>query len=869
MKRVLAFAIIFMMLISGKGFAQGESASIISSGYGSTYVIKNDGTLWGSGAQYVGNGTGYKEEQIQFVKILDDVRSVSSGDSQVSVAVKKDDTLWGWGHLQGYPDNSGSTDPKLIYPTKLDIEDVKMVSASNNFILVLKNDNSLWVCGDTYTGDGTNKKADTKKGFEKVADNVIDMFADNATVFYVTDDNVLWGYGDNNHAQLGNMEAVSQDVLAPIKILDDVKSICTNYGATVVGAIRLDNSLYLWGNGEFYTEAYGWIEDAGSPYKVMDDVKSAVVDDEEALIVKTDNTLWRWGYSYEGSSVSNEQVPYKVTDNVLNVTIGERHAAVLKTDNTLWVMGGDYRGGLGYKADETWYTPLTKVVENVQDAPAPWAYEEVEKAIGAQLIPENMQGEYTKSITREEFCILAIRMIEVKSGMGIEAYMKELGVDSAPATTFEDCDTQAVLAAKALNIVKGTSPTTFDPDMLLNREMAAVFLTRTAQACGRNVTPSTPDYADVNEISTWAKDATGYVYDIGVLKGTSGNRFDPKGSYQRQQAFMTMYRIWQAIDGVNPENVKIEKSDETDKSSDDLPINSLKKEVNNAPYHSDYLATIEGTSKDNEGTTQLKYDVYYKDANVRIDTYYEKQLVSKSVFNETANLTYTVRTLGTHYAEVLDGNWLPFRLLNIETFDLLEKDPEIKSFEWRYETLDNKEVIYTKIVMFDGVLTEQWYSTDYKIPLKFHQEWVETGDFAQIDWRVSAIDEDREFGEDVFDIPSDAQTTTSKVSGYENEINGDTRDLLLYEVKRIHADETGTDGMMNQVFYYSDASYELLVAYFKNLLEGTVDYSVYVQEGRTSIDGTINGELVIVIVNDYMTTEPEVDMNGVNINYYE
>ena len=53
------------------------------------------------------------------------------------------------------------------------------------------------------------------------------------------------------------------------------------------------------------------------------------------------------------------------------------------------------------------------------------------------------------------------------------------------------------------------------------------------------------------------------------------------------------------------------------------------------------------------------------------------------------------------------------------------------------------------------------------------------------------------------------------------------------------------------------------------LLEGTDDYSVYVQAGRTSIDGTINGEMVIVIVNDYMTTEPEVGMNGVNVNFYE
>ncbi len=51
--------------------------------------------------------------------------------------------------------------------------------------------------------------------------------------------------------------------------------------------------------------------------------------------------------------------------------------------------------------------------------------------------------------------------------------------------------------------------------------------------------------------------------------------------------------------------------------------------------------------------------------------------------------------------------------------------------------------------------------------------------------------------------------------------------------------------MVTQVFYYSDASYEVLVTYFKNLLDGTEDYDVYVQDGRTSIDGTINGEIIM------------------------
>lgn len=158
--------------MSSVAFAKGETDSILSCGSYATYIIKDDASLWGCGWSYVGNGTVLRESQIEFVKILENVRSVSSYKFQ-SVAVKKD--------------------------------------------------NTLWVCGSMYKGDGTTDWTDEPVGFEKVADNVIDMYAYHDTVFYITDDHKLWGYGDNGYAQLGNMEATVGDKLTPIMILDDVK----------------------------------------------------------------------------------------------------------------------------------------------------------------------------------------------------------------------------------------------------------------------------------------------------------------------------------------------------------------------------------------------------------------------------------------------------------------------------------------------------------------------------------------------------------------------------------------------------------------------------------------------------------------------
>jgi alpha-tubulin suppressor-like RCC1 family protein len=873
-KLSLATVLILVLLLSMSVtvFAQGESGSILSSDYDNTFVIKDDGSLWGWGGSYTGNGTGFREPTVTPVKILDNVRSVSSA-SHSTIAVKKDDTLWAWGYFDGYVDNK--LDPKFLSPTKI-LDDVKTSANGDNYILVLKNDNTLWLCGDMYIGDGTDTKADTDIGFVKIMNGVKSMHAGTSTVYVIKDDDTLWGWGDNSDAQLGNMtdtgDTSTDAETTATFILDDVKFV-SNSGSVVI-AVRLDGSLYSWGTGGsdgIYTEN-GWVKNAGSPYKVMDDVVMGTMckGGGGLLVVKTDGTLWGWVGEWYNEGDQNK--PYKYADNVAYVSNGERHAAVVKKDGSLFTMGGNYRYGLGYDSDEIWHTPLTKVLSNVQDAPANWAMEEVEKAIGLQLIPENMQGNYTKSITREEFCILAIRMIEVKSNMDIEDYISVRGLEMKYESPFIDCDNEDVIAANVLNIVNGTSSTTFDPYNKLTREQAAKVLSATARAIGQDITANTPNYADVNDIADWAKPYTGYVYNISVMKGVGGNKFDPESGYQRQQAYMTMYRLFKAIDQVSMEKVEeVEKETEMLDVSDaqKVEISQLRKDIEALKIPDEFYMYIEGTTTDDGYTMDLKYDVFYKNADIRIDTSWDDMIVSSAIYNSVDDATYIESYRYTGYAEYTSGNLLPIRLINIDFLEQLEIDDETELFTAQYEMLNNKNVLYIKTSIKNGVTTEMWYSLEYLVPVKFRETCIEEGITEEINWYVVEIDDTPLNDDEVFDIPDDATINNGDADDYyeDTPVTGSTRDLLLYEVSYIDIEEQGIDDMV-QIFYYSDMSYEILVEYFKDLLEGTEGYSVSVGAEMTAIDGTLNGDTVIVIVNNYKEYEPEVGKNGVNINYY-
>ena len=756
-KRSLTMTMVLMVLLTSNlsVLANGEGGSILSTSYGSTYIIRNDHSLWGWGQGYTGNGD--DEEVITPIKVLTNVRSVSS-NSGATVAVKNDDTLWGWGFFDGT--SNGQQRATYGSPVQL-MENVLMAAKGDDYLLVVKNDYTLWLSGKMYLGDGSLEQA--TDGFVQVMSGVKYCAAGEDTIFVVKEDDTLWGWGDNTDALLGNMidggDLNNGIALTAVKILDDVKLVSNS--SDVVCAIRLDGSLYSWGGGSdgIYTES-GWIKNAGSPYKVMDHVVSVGMTDNAGgiLVVKEDETLWGWGTSWNREREPKE--PIKYADNVRMVACGERHAAVVKTDNTLWTMGGNYRGGLGYDSDETWYTPLTQVLDQVMDAPVDWAREEVEAAIGKQLIPEYLQNNYDQSITREEFCVLAVRLIETKSAMTIEDYLGERGMTMASSSTFTDTSNSDILAAKTLGITDGTSPTTFSPDNQLTREQAAKFLSATARAVGKDITATTPSYSDVDEIADWAKPYTGYVYNINVMKGVGGNRFSPRGGYQRQQAFMTMNRLFDAIDSVTMDKLV----EETAGSS----LDGIKADLLARTKPTSFFASLEGSAVDQEqdAAFNLTYDIYYKEGDIHVDTYMYDRIAYNQFYLKDEDATYVHYDNYEAYGEYAEGYSLPFRLLDPDLLQELKEAAVGGDFTATYVSLDQEEALYIESRSSDGVSMEVWYSLAYLIPIKMHKTWMVGDEMSETKWSLSLVDPLAEPANELFIIPASVEIVPDIMDAY-------------------------------------------------------------------------------------------------------
>ncbi len=173
--------------------------------------------------------------------------------------------------------------------------------------------------------------------------------------------------------------------------------------------------------------------------------------------------------------------------------------------------------------------------------PSTWAKDFVDKANANGLIPTYLDNSYQSNIKRGEFCDLVVKLIEVKKGKSIDKVVAGLGLQKG---SFNDTTNNNTLYANALGIVNGIGNGLFDPNGEITREQAAVMLANTAKVLGYDITKSPNNtFPDKASIASWASPQVNFLFEKGIMSGT-GTGFEPKGKYTREQAFITIVRMF-------------------------------------------------------------------------------------------------------------------------------------------------------------------------------------------------------------------------------------------------------------------------------------------------------------------------------------
>ena len=165
------------------------------------------------------------------------------------------------------------------------------------------------------------------------------------------------------------------------------------------------------------------------------------------------------------------------------------------------------------------------------DAPSSWASSFIEEAEERGIIYGDLRGRWQEPVTRLDFCRMTAGLFEKTEG-----------------EPFPDCDDEDVVTCASLGIIAGFNDGLFHPEDLLTREQAAVILRHAAQCL--EIEAQVPVYidptADILQPSEWAAESVWWVMDRGIMAGTGSGRFDPKGSFTREQSVVTVMNLTEA-----------------------------------------------------------------------------------------------------------------------------------------------------------------------------------------------------------------------------------------------------------------------------------------------------------------------------------
>ena len=180
----------------------------VACGTNHTLVLKNDGTVWGTGnnsSGQLGTGTGTNVKVLTKTNLTDVVDIIAGGNQ--SFAIDKAGDVWCTGLNGNGQLGMGNYTSYNSFVKVTSLSNVKQIACGANHTMVLKNDGTVWATGYNYYGQlglGTSGSGANTHSFTQVSINSVSHIAcgTHHSVLVKTD-GTLWACGYNTQGQLG------------------------------------------------------------------------------------------------------------------------------------------------------------------------------------------------------------------------------------------------------------------------------------------------------------------------------------------------------------------------------------------------------------------------------------------------------------------------------------------------------------------------------------------------------------------------------------------------------------------------------------------------------------------------------------------
>jgi alpha-tubulin suppressor-like RCC1 family protein len=309
---------------------------------------KNDRTHRSSPVQEILGGTSWK-----FIAF--------GGGLTHSAAIKTDGTLWAWGL-----NTNGQLGKNDITHRSSPVQEVfgnttwKLVSTGGYHTAAIKTDGTLWTWGKNNYGQlGKNDITHRSSPVQELTSNTSwKLVASGAYhTAAIKTDGTLWSWGFGTNGELGDNSSITKSSPVQEALANTMwKHIAC--GANHTAVIKTDNTLWLWGFNTQGQLGKNDITHRSSPVQEVTESsnwKQVAGGEFFTAAIKNDGTLWSWGHNGWGQLGNNTDITHRSSPiqtvsggtNWKQVACGATYSAAIKTDGTLWLWGQNTNGALG------------------------------------------------------------------------------------------------------------------------------------------------------------------------------------------------------------------------------------------------------------------------------------------------------------------------------------------------------------------------------------------------------------------------------------------------------------------------------------------------------------------------------------------
>jgi alpha-tubulin suppressor-like RCC1 family protein len=347
--------------------------------------------LWAWGSNGAGQGTLGINSTISFNAITPittfaggtNWKQVAGGNNCIA-AIKTDGTLWLWGQgSSGELGNNAAANRITPVTTFAGGTNWKQVACGNTHTAAIKTDGTLWLWGinlQGQLGDNTTITKSTPVTTFAGGTNWKQVSGGNSHTAAVKTDGTLWTWGLCNSSNKSGIVLIGALGINNTTLLNISTPVTTFAGGTnwkqvscgqfYAAAIKTDGTLWTWGQGGSGQLGNNAAANRITPVTTFaggtnwKQVSAFPFGSASTSAIKTDGTLWSWGFSL---SLGDNTLVGKVTPvttfaggtNWKQVySLGTRVSAI-KTDGTLWVWGQNPSGQLGDNTTTQRCTPVT------------------------------------------------------------------------------------------------------------------------------------------------------------------------------------------------------------------------------------------------------------------------------------------------------------------------------------------------------------------------------------------------------------------------------------------------------------------------------------------------------------------------------